>query len=69
VVRVSWHDIFFRAHAVLFAHLAVATMGNLSPIGDYEKDRMQEIITTSVTTFTKEFAMAVPLAVVQVGEQ
>ncbi len=52
-----------------FAHLAVATMGNLSPIGDYEKDRMQEIITTSVTTFTKEFAMAVPLAVVQVGEQ
>lgn len=42
-------------------------MGNLSPIGDYEKDRMQEIITTSVTTFTKEFAMAVPLAVVQVG--
>jgi len=44
-------------------------MGNLSPIGDYEKDRMQEIITTSVTTFTKEFAMAVPLAVVQVAKE
>ena len=41
-------------------------MGNLSPIGEAEKTRMEEITKRSVETFVKEFALAIPVAVLTV---
>jgi hypothetical protein len=43
-------------------------MGNVSPIGDAEKTRLEELTKSILTTFVKEFALAVPLAVLQVSQ-